>query len=227
MNNPIFISVLALLFGVISSTARGSDESTPESRENMGYFFGYSFGNMLKQGGNEQVDLDMLMQGLQDSLANKTPDLTDEQQQAIIAQVQANQQRRQAEAGEAQRAAGESFLAENANREGVKTTESGLQYRIIEAGEGESPSADSTVRVHYEGRLIDGTVFDSSYERDEPAEFALNQVIPGWAEGLQFMQEGGEAELFIPSDLAYGPGGTRGIPPNSVLVFEVELLEVK
>lgn len=233
MKNPLIISVLTLGLATVSSLAVGQDENDDSLSSDMGYFFGYSFGNMLKQGGNEEIDLDQLMRGMRDSLGGEAPDLTEAQQERIIAEIQANQQRQQAQASAAQeqmadqsRAAGEAFLAENAGKDGVRTTDSGLQYQIMEAGDGASPDAESRVRVHYEGRLIDGTVFDSSYQRGEPAEFGLNQVIPGWTEGLQLMSEGGKARFFIPSDLAYGPGGTRGIPPNSVLVFDVELLDI-
>lgn len=129
---------------------------------------------------------------------------------------------------------GQEFLAENAKREGVITTSSGLQYEVLQVqqkGEGEeegkSPSATDVVRCHYEGRLIDGTVFDSSYKRGEPSEFALNQVIPGWTEGLQLMKEGSKYRFYIPHNLAYGSRGVSIIPPYSALIFDVELIEVK
>jgi len=122
--------------------------------------------------------------------------------------------------------AGQTFLAENADRDGIQTTESGLQYEIIEEGDGESPSAEDKVKVHYTGELISGEVFDSSRERGEPVTFGLNQVIPGWTEGLQLMTEGSRAKLYIPADLAYGPGGNQRIGPNETLIFDVELLEI-
>jgi FKBP-type peptidyl-prolyl cis-trans isomerase len=124
---------------------------------------------------------------------------------------------------------GEAYLKENAKKEGVKTTASGLQYKITKEGEGKSPKATDTVVVHYKGTLLDGTEFDSSYKRNEPAEFPLNRVIPGWTEGLQLLKEGGKATLTIPSDLAYGKQGTPGGPigPDETLIFEVELIKVK
>ena len=124
---------------------------------------------------------------------------------------------------------GEKFLKENGAKEGVKTTASGLQYKIEKEGEGKSPKASDTVLVHYKGTLLDGTEFDSSYKRNAPIEFPLNGVIPGWTEGLQLLKEGGKATLYIPSKLAYGSGGTPGGPigPNETLIFVVELLKVK
>lgn len=125
------------------------------------------------------------------------------------------------------KASSEAFLAENANRAGVQTTESGLQYEIIQEGTGKKPSADNQVKVHYEGTLVDGTLFDSSIKRGEPVTFGVTQVIPGWVEGLQLMSEGAKYKFYIPSDLGYGAQGAgEMIPPHSALVFEVELIEV-
>jgi FKBP-type peptidyl-prolyl cis-trans isomerase len=123
---------------------------------------------------------------------------------------------------------GQTFLKENASKPGVKTTPSGLQYKVITEGNGKSPKATDTVLVHYKGTTIDGTEFDSSYKRNEPISFPLNGVIPGWTEGVQLMKEGGKVELFIPSNLAYGSQGAGGvIPPDSTLIFDIELLKVQ
>ena len=130
--------------------------------------------------------------------------------------------------GGAAAAAGKEFLAENASKDGVTTTESGLQYKVLEEGNGDSPTQSSTVKVHYEGRLIDGTIFDSSYQRGEPVSFPLNAVIAGWTEGLQLMQVGAKHELYIPFELAYGKKGSPPrVPPFATLIFKVELLDIE
>lgn len=232
MNKGNIISGLVVILAFISSSVR-AEETAGDLEKDMGYFFGYSFGNMLKDGGNEEVDIESLISGMRDSLANQAPNLDQAQQQAVIAEIQANQQRRQEaaelaqnQAAETNLAAAQAFLAENAKKAGVKVTSSGLQYEIIEAGIGETPTAASRVRVHYDGRLVDGSTFDSSRQRGQPAEFGLNQVIAGWTEGLQLVSKGGRIRLYIPPELGYGPGGTGGIPPNAVLIFDVELLDI-
>lgn len=164
--------------------------------------------------------------------------LSQEEVQATIQEMQARMQAKQQEeqaklqaelaaAGEKNKVDGEAYLAENAQKEGIIVTDSGLQYKVLASGEGAQPTADDTVTVHYRGTLIDGTEFDSSYSRGEPATFPVGGVIPGWVEALQLMKVGDKFELTIPSDLAYGPGGTGGdIGPNATLIFEVELLDV-
>jgi FKBP-type peptidyl-prolyl cis-trans isomerases 1 len=146
--------------------------------------------------------------------------------QAAQARAQQEQQAQMQALADDNLKAGEDFLAENASKDGVTVTASGLQYRVLESGSGESPSVTDTVQVHYEGRLITGEVFDSSLQRGEPVSFPLNGVIPGWSEGVQLMKPGAKYEFTIPAALAYGESGTGPIPPNSVLVFEVELLAI-
>ena len=231
---------LVLVAAVMTAGSVWSEEAAPvpapdeTMQAERGYFFGYSFGNMLQQGGNPDVDLGALLQCMQDSLSAVPPALDSDAQTQVMAIVRERQQLIQAEQealaenqSETNLAAGASFLAENAAKASVSVTDSGLQIEMLTEGTGKKPSATDVVVVHYEGRLLDGTVFDSSIARGEPAEFALNQVILGWTEGLQLIKAGGKARLTIPSELAYGPGGVRSIPPNSVLVFEVELIEVK
>lgn len=146
---------------------------------------------------------------------------------AFFTAAEQNQQARAAEAGKRAKAEGEQFLAENSRREGVTVTASGLQYEVLKEGSGRRPTASDTVRCHYHGTLIDGTVFDSSYQRGEPAEFGLRQVIAGWTEGVPLMQEGAKYRFYIPYQLAYGERGAGGaIPPYAALIFDVELLKV-
>ncbi|MEC7283749.1 MAG: FKBP-type peptidyl-prolyl cis-trans isomerase, partial [Pseudomonadota bacterium] len=172
---------------------------------------------------------DALQQGFKDGL-NDTLKFTPEQIQQIAQQgeevLRAKQQEMAEQAAEKNIEAGLAYLEENGKKEGVVTTESGLQYEVLEEGEGASPEATDMVKVHYRGTLLDGTEFDSSYKRGEPAEFPLNRVISGWTEGVQLMKEGAKYRFHIPSELAYGARSTGAITPNSTLIFDVELLEV-
>lgn len=195
---------------------------------------GYSLGYMMAEGNKETVqdlNLDTFEKGFRDGYEGNESALTQEQMQEVLMTYQQEQEKKFVEdmqaSAEANKTKGAEFLSANAKKEGVKETASGLQYKVIEAGTGKSPKATDVVEVNYEGKLIDGTVFDSSYERGEPIEFPLNQVIAGWTEGLQLMKEGGKYEFYIPSDLAYGEAGNQGIEPNSTLIFTVELLKVK
>ncbi|MFT5209994.1 MAG: FKBP-type peptidyl-prolyl cis-trans isomerase FkpA [Flavobacterium sp.] len=234
--NTLINNTLAVILTVISTAALAEQSAPAEVAEsattnnidtNLGYFFGFSFGNMLKEGGNKTVDLDALMKGMQDSLNDREPTLQEEEQLAVIEAVKQRRTEVQQQRATSQIESGENFLANNAKAEGVLQTASGLQYKIVEEGEGRHPILTDKVIVHYAGQLLSGVEFDSSIKRGEPAEFVLNQVIAGWTEGLQLMKAGGKMRFFIPSVLAYGPSGTRGIPPHSVLVFDVELIEIK
>jgi len=165
---------------------------------------------------------------LDDSLGGKEPRLSQEEIAAVLGELRAKAQMQAAAAGEESIARGKAFLAENAKKEGVTVTESGLQYIVLTKGEGEKPVAKDTVEVHYKGSTIDGKEFDSSYKRGAPATLGVTQVIPGWAEALQLMTVGSKYQLFIPSDIAYGPRGAgRDIGPNETLIFEVELISIK
>lgn len=194
--------------------------------EAVSYSVGMSVAGSLMQQNLENINPEAFLEGITDALEGKTPKYTPEEANAII-------QKYLQAAGEAKfgkiKEEGEAFLAENAKKEGITTTPSGLQYEVINEGNGKSPSETSNVTVHYHGTLIDGSVFDSSVSRGEPATFGVNQVIKGWTEALQLMKEGDKYRLYIPQDLAYGanphPGGP--IKPYMPLVFDVELLEVQ
>lgn len=181
--------------------------------------------NFQKQG--IEIEAEAFVQGMQEAMAGKPSALSQaEVQQAMMALQQSIGQKQQGK-GADNKIAGEEFLAQNKNNEGVKTLPSGLQYQILQPGKGKSPSKTDKVTTHYHGTLIDGTVFDSSYERGQPATFPVNGVIAGWTEALQLMQEGAKWRLFIPSDLAYGARGAGSdIGPNSALIFDVELISV-
>ena len=207
----------------------GTAISTDAQR--MGYSLGASMGRQFRND-KLQVDADALAKGVLEGFTADKLALTDEEVAAGMQQLQkSHSERMQAEqkaAADKNLAEGEAFLKDNATKEGVVTTESGLQYKIVTAGEGPKPGAEDVVKVHYRGTLIDGTEFDSSYKRGEPVTFPVGGVIPGWVEALQLMPVGSKWELYIPSGLAYGPGGAGNqIGPNSALKFEVELLSIE
>lgn len=209
-----------------SNTAAPSFET---NEQKLSYSIGQNFAGQLQQSGIA-IDLDALKAGLDDGFVNAEPRVSAEDvqtaQQAIMQELQAQQQAEFDIAANENAAASAAFLTENATKEGVQVTASGLQYKVINQGDGPMPSDGDTVRVHYKGTLVDGTEFDSSYSRGEPAEFPVNAVISGWTEALQLMNVGAKYELYIPADLAYGPGGTGPIGPNAALIFEVELLAI-
>jgi FKBP-type peptidyl-prolyl cis-trans isomerase len=203
----------------------------PTEKSQVSYMIGMDLGKTLKPI-KDEVDIKIINQAIEDVFADKKLKLTDEQVQQIAQTFsQKMQEKQQAEAkakAEKNLAEGKKFLDENGKKAGVKTTASGLQYQELKPGTGAKPTASDTVRVHYTGTLLDGTKFDSSYDRNEPVVFALEQVVPGWKEGLQLMPVGSKFKLWVPGALGYGDTGTPGgpIPPNATLVFEVELLEI-
>lgn len=191
------------------------------------YSLGYIFTENVKRQFGDEVDVEAFVRGVRDQFSGATAAVDDQEAERVLnALVEQRQAAAMAESS-ANLDAGLKYLEENAKREGVVTLESGLQYEVLEPGEGAKPGAEDTVTTHYEGRLIDGTVFDSSHQRGEPATFPLNRVIPGWTEGLQLMSPGAKYRLYVPAVLAYGDRATGSIPPNSTLVFDVELITVE
>ncbi len=200
--------------------------------DQISYALGISIGQQLKQMGlKDKLVVADFAASINDVLQGNPLQVEAAKAQEILTEfftaLDEQQKKAAEEAGKAAREAGEKFLAENAKKAGVVVTASGLQYEVLAEGNGRSPKATDTVRCHYEGTLIDGTVFDSSYARNEPAAFGLNQVIPGWTEGVQLMKEGAKYRFYIPFNLGYGAQGAGGaIPPYAALIFDVELLEI-
>lgn len=236
---PVFLIALLITVATVACAQEESaaemetmETAKPESLEDrVSYSIGLNLGRSLKQ---QQVDvnIDLVLQGLEHGLGDADALLSDQEMQETMQtfqqELQAKMQERRAAAAEENKAAGEQFLAENAERPEVTTTDSGLQYEVLEEGDGPSPNAEDEVTVHYEGTLPDGTVFDSSYERGQPASFPLSGVISGWTEALQLMQVGDKWKIVLPPNLAYGPQGQgQAIGPNQTLIFEVELLGIE
>lgn len=210
--------------------AAKSDAKLETDEEKFSYIIGADVGTNLRQE-KLKINFESFLKGLRDAVEGKELALSKQEMEAIFnafrEKMMAEVQAERAEQAEKNLSEGKTFLAENAKKPGVKTLPSGLQYLVVESGSGEQPTASDTVRTHYRGTFIDGTEFDSSYKRNEPAEFPVTGVIKGWTEALQLMHVGDKWKLFIPSDLAYGPLG-RGaqMPPNATLIFDIELLEV-
>ncbi|WP_075880307.1 FKBP-type peptidyl-prolyl cis-trans isomerase [Vreelandella massiliensis] len=214
----------ALLIAPYAAAAPETDE------ERLAYSLGVTLGESM-QADVDDLDIDAFSEGMRDVFAGNELALSeDEIADALTAFQERAMQEREAQAealAEANKAEGETFLAENAERDDVTVTDSGLQYEVLESGDGATPGPKDSVEVHYEGTLLDGTVFDSSIERGEPVTFRVDQVIEGWQEALQLMSVGDVWKLYIPSDLAYGASGQGPIGPNEVLIFNVELLDVE
>ncbi len=196
------------------------------------YALGLGIGQQLKQMGlKDTLVIEDFAASIVDVLQDNDLKVSNQEAQVIVSSFfqkkEEEMKAAQAEAGKAAKKEGEAFLAENAKKEGITVTKSGLQYEVLQEGTGKQPKATDTVRCHYEGRLLDGTIFDSSYKRNEPADFGLQQVIAGWTEGVQLMSEGAKYRLYIPYMLAYGEGGAGAmIPPFATLIFDVELIKV-
>ena len=199
--------------------------------DKVSYALGLGIGRQLSQMGADNLDIDDFAKAIKDILAGKKPEIDDAEAQTLVKDFFEKQEAKQraaaAEKFKETKEKGEAYLAENSKKEGVVTLPSGLQYQVIKEGNGRRPKATDKVKCHYEGMLVDGTLFDSSIQRGEPATFPLNGVIKGWTEGLQLMQEGAKYRFFIPYHLGYGEKGAgASIPPFAALVFDVELIEV-
>jgi FKBP-type peptidyl-prolyl cis-trans isomerase FkpA len=216
--------------GALAVSVNVMAQQLTTEKDKVSYMVGMQIGGSLAQI-QEEIDLKVVFSAIEGALAGKDPLLTPEQamevQRTFAERLQGKRAAEMQEMAVKNKAAGEAFMAKNKSAAGVQTTASGLQYQVVTNGTGPRPAATDTVRVHYVGTLLDGTKFDSSVDRGEPAQFALNAVIPGWTEALQLMPVGSKYKLWIPSELAYGDRGTPGpIGPNATLVFDVELLEI-
>lgn len=229
----VAVAGTGVYFATVSSpesVAQAADTSKVDlssDASKLGYTFGAQIAtDMMRQNLNEDIDANAMFAAFEDVFAGKEPRLSLDEMQAAQVAYQQKQQAKYQELLDKNKAASDAFLAENAKKSGVKITESGLQYEVLKAGKGRTPTATDTIKVHYKGTLIDGTKFDSSYDRGAPADFGVSGVIPGFGEGLQLMKEGAKYRFTIPSNIAYGEQGPASIGPNQALIFEVELIEV-
>ena len=223
------ILCLSVMMTVVTSHAATIHNKSPQ-KDQLGYSYGYVMGKNNAET-LKDIDLDAFIQGLKQGAAGQKASLTDEEMAKALTQYKQRNEAKQLiefqKTAQENAKLGETFLAENAKKSGVITTKSGLQYQVLQAGQGNKPRPTSKVSVNYEGRLLDGTVFDSSIARGQAVDFQVSQVIAGWTEGLQLMQEGAKYRFFIPAKLAYGEiGAGDAIGPNSTLIFDVELLKV-
>jgi FKBP-type peptidyl-prolyl cis-trans isomerase FklB len=220
------IVILGILL-LVSQVNAQENLALKSQKDKVSYIIGMEIGNNLKK---QAIDIDsnILARGVKDILSGAKPLLTEQEVQEIMIAFQKEMMAKQSEVAKKNKAEGETFLAENKKKEGVKTLSSGLQYKVIKAGTGKKPKSNDTVTVHYRGTLINGAEFDSSYKRGQPVSFQVSGVIPGWTEALQLMEVGAKWQLFIPSSLAYGEQGAGGdIGPNATLIFEVELVSIQ
>jgi len=224
VKNPLLFSGLAAIIALQSTAISAAKPDTDKEK------FSYAIGFQIAQGfkrDNLEIDTNAMSQAINDVLGDKTPQLSADEMRAAMESAQQKMLAARAASGEKAKAAGEAYLAANKKKKDVITRDSGLQYKVISMGKGKQPSADSSITAHYKGTLIDGSEFDSSYSRNQPATFNVNQVIPGWKEVLPLMHEGDKWQVFIPAELAYGERGSGGIiGPNETLIFEIELIKV-
>jgi FKBP-type peptidyl-prolyl cis-trans isomerase FklB len=229
----ILVSGLALLAAspVAGPALAQQRAALKTNKEKASYIIGMNIGRSLRNDGVE-IDMPTFLQGLQDSLAKLEPQLSAQEMRDVMTQfqkeLQVTQEARAKSAGERNKKEGDAFLAKNKSQQGVKTTATGLQYKVVKEGTGKAATLADTVTANYRGTLIDGTEFDSSYKRGEPAKFPVTGVIPGWTEVLQLMKVGSKVQVYIPAHLAYGERGAGPqIGPNATLIFEIELLDAK
>ncbi|MEQ8938941.1 MAG: FKBP-type peptidyl-prolyl cis-trans isomerase [Gammaproteobacteria bacterium] len=221
MNYIVALMLMASSLNVLAEVKPESD------REKLSYSMGIFFGQTVTRQ-NIDVDIPAFIQAVEDVLSNKELKLDMDEMQQILSAYQQKEQEQRSQKASSNLEEGEQYLAENKARDGVVELDSGLQYKVIEKGEGASPEADDTVVVHYRGTLLDGTEFDSSYSRGEPAALGVNRVIKGWQEALQLMKVGSKWQIAVPAELAYGDRGAGNvIGPNSTLLFDIELLEIQ
>lgn len=214
----------------LPATEAQSSKKLETDKDKLSYSLGQNIGQSIKRQ-HVDVDLDLLAKGIADSLSDAQSLLTPEEVEVVMQNFRKKQteemSKRRQEQAQKNLDEGKKFLEENKKKEGVKTLPSGLQYRVVKEGTGNTPKPTDKVTTHYSGKLLNGTEFDSSYKRNEPTTFPVTGVIQGWQEALLLMKEGSKVELFIPSELAYGQSGRPGIPPNAVLIFDMELISIE
>lgn len=225
-----WIAVVGIIF-LASQVSAQESQTLKSQKEKISYMIGMDIGGNFKRQ-SVDIDPDILARGIKDALSGAKPQLSDQEAREVMASFEKEMRAKQEEirktVGEKNKIEGEKFLAENKSKEGIQTLPDGLQYKVITPGKGKKPQLTDTVIAHYRGTLIDGTEFDSSYRRGQPASFPVSGVIRGWTEALQLMEEGGKWQLFIPPNLAYGDRGAgQVIGPNAVLIFEVELISIQ
>ena len=225
MKSLVFLTALILAVQVPVHAQESKPLTT--NVERFSYGVGLQIGQQLKRQGLSGIDTRAIAMAIEDVLAGRDLRVSMDDMRVAATAYQNELNSEKLAAADKNKVAGDEFLAGNSAREGIVVLDSGLQYRVVESGAGESPTETDTVVVHYRGRLLDGTEFDSSYRRGEPAEFGVGQVIPGWQQALQLMPVGSKWEVWIPASLAYGTEGTGGIGPNETLHFEIELIEIK
>jgi FKBP-type peptidyl-prolyl cis-trans isomerase FkpA len=223
------IALASVLLAACGADKKAEEAKLESLESKVSYMFGTNMASQFKQEGFE-LDAAAIALAIKDVQADKESRISEEEMQQVMqdfqAKAQAKQEAKYKATADENMQKSQAFLTENATKDSVQTTESGLQYKVVTEGEGAKPTTADTVTVHYKGTLIDGTEFDSSYTRGEPVSFPVTGVIAGWTEALQLMSPGAKYELYIPSELAYGPGGTGPIGPNQALIFEVELLSI-